>query len=163
MDFRWTLFSPDQEKLDHDWYSVMWKGKIIGPKNGKINIGIEGNDGYKLFINDKLIIDNWIQKSYGKTTAEYEFQKGKEYNIKIQFYTTAGNTRFRLIWNEGVNDNWQQEINNAVDISKQSDVAIIAAGIDEGEFKDRALLSLPGHQEDLIKEVAKTGVQLLSF
>ncbi len=157
MDFRWTLFSPDQEKLDYDWYSVMWEGKIIGPENGKINIGIEGNDGYKLYINNELIIDDWIQKSYSKTTAEYEFQKGKEYNIKIQFYTTAGNARLKLIWNEGVNDNWKQEINNAVDISKQCDVAIIAAGIDEGEFKDRALLSLPGHQEDLIKEVAKTG------
>ena len=157
MDFRWTLFSPDQEKLDYDWYSVMWEGKIIGPKNGMVSIGIEGNDGYKLFINDKLIIDDWIQKSYGKTTTQYEFQKGKEYDIKIEFYTTAGNARLKLIWNEGVNNNWQQEINDAVKNAKQSDAAVIVAGIDEGEFRDRALLRLPGHQEELIKEVAKTG------
>ena len=157
MDFRWTLFSPDQEKLDYDWYSVMWEGKIIGPKNGMVSIGIEGNDGYKLFINDKLIIDDWIQKSYGKTTTQYDFQKGKEYDIKIEFYTTAGNARLKLIWNEGVNNNWQQEINDAVKNAKQSDAAVIVAGIDEGEFRDRALLRLPGHQEELIKEVAKTG------
>ncbi len=158
IDFRWTLFPPDQNKLDRDWYSVEWEGKIIGPKNGKVNIGIEGNDGYRLFVNDKLIIDNWIEKSYGRLTVPYEFQKGKEYNIKIQFYTTDGNVRFKLIWDEGVKSNWQQEINKAVDIAKQSKVAIVTAGIDEGEFRDRALLNLPGHQEDLIKEIAKTGV-----
>ncbi len=63
IDFRWTLFSPDPSKLDYDWYSVLWEGKIIGPKTGKVKIGIEGNDGFRLYINDKLIIDDWIQKS----------------------------------------------------------------------------------------------------
>ncbi len=157
IDFRWTLFSPNQEKLDRDWYSVMWEGKIIGPKNGKVNIGVEGNDGYRVFINDKLIINNWTQKSYGRSTVPFEFQEGKEYNIKIEFYTTDGNVRFKLIWDEGVNNNWQQEINDAVELAKQSDVALVTAGIDEGEFRDRALLNLPGHQENLIKEIAKTG------
>ena len=157
INFRWTLFSPDPEKLDRDWYSVMWEGKIIGPKSGIVNLGIEGNDGYKLFINDKLIINNWIQKSYGKSTVPYEFQKGKEYKIKIEFYTTSGNVQFQLIWDEGVKNNWQKEIHNAVEIAKQSDVAIVTVGIDEGEFRDRALLNLPGHQEELINEVTKTG------
>ncbi|MGA9295128.1 MAG: glycoside hydrolase family 3 C-terminal domain-containing protein [Ignavibacteriaceae bacterium] len=157
IDFRWTLFPPDQKIIERDWYSVMWEGKIIGPEDGKVNIGIEGNDGYKLFINDKLIINNWIQKSYGTATFPYEFQKGKDYNIKIQFYTTDGNVKVKLIWDAGVRNNWQQEINKAVDLAKQSDVAIIAAGIDEGEFRDRAILRLPGHQEELIKEVAETG------
>ena len=157
IDFRWTLFPPDQE-LDRDWYSAEWKGNILGPKNGKVNIGIEGNDGYKLFINDKLVINNWIQKSYGRLTVPFEFQKGKEYNIKIEFYTTDGNVQLKLIWDEGVNNNWQQEIKKAVDLTKQSDVAIVTAGIDEGEFRDRAVLNLPGHQEELIKEIAETGV-----
>lgn len=158
IDFRWTLFPPDPEKLDRDWYSVIWEGKIIGPTDGKVNIGIEGNDGYKLFINDKLIINNWIQKSYGRSIVPFEFQKGKEYNIKIQFYTTDGNVRLKLIWDEGVNEDWQQKINDAVGIAKKSDIVIVAAGIDEGEFRDRALLNLPGHQEELIKEITKTGV-----
>ncbi len=157
IDFRWTLFPPDQKIVERDWYSVMWNGKIIGPKDGKVKIGIEGNDGYKLFINDKLIINNWIQKSYGTVTVPYEFQKGKEYNIRIQFYTTDGNVKFKLIWDEGVKNNWQQEINKAVDLAKQSDAAIVTVGIDEGEFRDRAILSLPGHQEELIKQVAETG------
>ena len=36
-------------------------------------------------------------------------------------------------------------------------MAIVVAGIEEGEFRDRASLSLPGHQEELIRPVASTG------
>jgi len=36
-------------------------------------------------------------------------------------------------------------------------VAVVTVGITEGEFQDRALLSLPGHQEELIRTVAATG------
>src|SRR5690606_33333302 len=36
-------------------------------------------------------------------------------------------------------------------------VAIVVAGIHEGEFQDRALLSLPGRQEELIQAIAATG------
>ncbi len=157
IDFRWTLFPPDQEKLDRDWYSIEWDGNITGPRNGKVNLGIEGNDGYELFLNDSLVINNWIQRSYGQITVPFEFQEGKEYKIKIKFYTTDGNVRFKLIWDEVVNNDWKQKIADAVDLAKKSDIAIIAAGIDEGEFRDRALLNLPGHQEELIKEIAETG------
>ncbi|HXI20794.1 MAG TPA: glycoside hydrolase family 3 C-terminal domain-containing protein, partial [Gemmatimonadales bacterium] len=38
-----------------------------------------------------------------------------------------------------------------------SDVTIVVAGIEEGEFRDRAFLGLPGHQEELIRAVAATG------
>jgi beta-glucosidase len=44
-----------------------------------------------------------------------------------------------------------------VDVARRSDVAIVVAGIEEGEFRDRSSLSLPGHQEELIERVAATG------
>jgi len=34
---------------------------------------------------------------------------------------------------------------------------VIVAGLEEGEFRDRAFLKLPGHQEELIERVAATG------
>jgi beta-glucosidase len=42
-----------------------------------------------------------------------------------------------------------------------SDVAIVAVGIEEGEFLDRALLGLPGRQEELIRRVSATGVPVV--
>ena len=40
---------------------------------------------------------------------------------------------------------------------KDSDVAVVVAGVEEGEFRDRARLGLPGKQEALIQAVASTG------
>ena len=50
-----------------------------------------------------------------------------------------------------------EEIQRAVSLSKKADAIVVVAGIEEGEFQDRSKLSLPGNQEELILELAKTG------
>jgi beta-glucosidase len=157
IDFQWTLFSPDPSKINPDYYAARWAGKLLAPETGTFDIGLEGDDGYRLYINDVLEIDNWRKQTYQRMTKPYAFEKGKEYDIKLEFFETIGNVRLKLIWNVGVELKAKQEIKLAVDIARNSDVVIVVAGIEEGEFRDRALLSLPGHQEDLIKQVAATG------
>ncbi|WP_233098719.1 glycoside hydrolase family 3 C-terminal domain-containing protein [Aureibaculum flavum] len=154
--FGWTLFSP-HEDLPYDWFSVRWTGKLKAPKTGDFNIGIEGNDGYRLYLDGKLIIDNWQKQSYNSITKTFTFEEGKEYDIKIEFFESAGNAKFNLVWDTFIENKWKQQIVDAVEIAKKSDVAIVFAGIHEGEFQDRALLALPGHQEELIKAVVATG------
>ncbi len=161
IDFHWTLYAPDPA-LQADFYSVRWTGKIIAPTTGIFKIGLEGNDGYRLYINNKIIVDNWKKQTYQTSLADYSFEKGKSYDVRIEFFEPNGNATIKLIWNVGVaNDpiaiGWKKKIQEAVAIAKQSDVAIVAVGINEGEFQDRAMLSLPGHQEELIAAVAATG------
>ncbi|HTH30691.1 MAG TPA: glycoside hydrolase family 3 C-terminal domain-containing protein, partial [Lacibacter sp.] len=60
-------------------------------------------------------------------------------------------------WNVGVTNNAENKIREAVQLAANSDVAVIVAGIEEGEFNDRALLHLPGLQEEMIKRIAATG------
>lgn len=152
----WTLFSPHEDLL-YDWFSVRWTGKITAPKSGTFKIGVEGNDGYRLYLDGKLLIDNWKKKSYQTILKEVAFQKDKAYDIEVEFFESAGNAKFKLVWNMMTENNWQQQINDAVSVAKKSDVAVVVAGIHEGEFQDRALLALPGHQEELIKAAAAAG------
>ncbi|WP_430933480.1 glycoside hydrolase family 3 N-terminal domain-containing protein [Saccharicrinis sp. 156] len=156
IQFGWTLFSPHKD-LAYDWYSVRWTGKIKGPETGAFKVGIEGNDGYRLYIDGKLLIDNWKKRSYQTILKDFYFEKGTEYDIKIEFFESAGNARFKLVWDANVVQEWEQQIAGAVEAAQKSDVAVVVAGIHEGEFQDRALLALPGHQEDMIKAVAATG------
>ncbi len=157
IDFSWTLYSPDNSKINYDCYSVRWEGIIIPSQNGTFTIGLKGNDGYRLYINNELIVDNWRKQTFGVHTAKYNFRKGESYQLKVEFYETTGNAKIKMIWNAGVKNNWQQKITEAVKTAQQSDVAIVVAGIEEGEFRDRAHLSLPGKQEQLIRKVAATG------
>jgi beta-glucosidase len=160
INFRWTLFSPDPDKLTYDFYSVRWKGKIKSPETGTFKIGIDGNDGYRLFLDGKLLIDNFIKSSRRVTLADFTFEKEREYDIVIEYYEPVGNAWFSLVWNVGLKDN-NHDMDEAVRLAAASDVAIIAVGIEEGEFLDRALLGLPGRQEELIKRVAATGIPVV--
>ena len=161
IDFQWTLYSPDHEKINYDWYSARWTGKLLASASGKFEIGFKGDDGYRLFINGEMVIDNWKKQTHQIVTEFYEFQKGKEYDIRIEFYETVGNVWLKMIWNMGVENKWKENIQEAVAIAEKSDVALVTVGIEEGEFKDRAYLSLPGHQERMIKEVVATGTPVV--
>jgi beta-glucosidase len=160
IDFQWTLFSP-HPSVNYDFFSARWNGLITAPKTGNFKIGIDGNDGYKLYINNKLLLDTWNKQSYSTTLANFYFEKGKEYQVKIEYKEPAGNARLRLIWNATVVDSTQQKISEAVRVAKQSDVIIVAAGIEEGEFRDRSKLHLPGRQEEMILRLAATGKPLI--
>ena len=156
IDFHWTLFGP-AAGMDAGFYSVRWTGQLISPVSGSYKIGLEGNDGYRLYINDKLMIDQWSKQSYRTVLADYLFEKGKRYNIKVEFYEPRGNASIKLVWTIGVNYNPKQKIREATLAASKADAVVIVAGITEGEFQDRAFLSLPGYQEELISAMAATG------
>lgn len=156
IDFLWTLSSPDRA-IRKDFYSVRWTGKIKSPKAGTFKIGLDGNDGFRLFVNNKLLVDNWKKQTYSTVLSGFNFEKDKSYDVRIEFFEPVGNAKLKLIWNVEVSNDWQAGIEKAVDAARNADVAVIVAGIHEAEFQDRAMLSLPGHQEELIRKVASAG------
>lgn len=156
MNFHWTLYSP-YEKLKADHYSARWTGELIAPKSGKFQIGLEGNDGFRLYLNNKLLIDRWNKQSYHTDLVQYQFTKGEKFAIRVEFHETQGEGKIRLIWNATVNTDWKKKIDESVKLAKKADVAIVVAGITEGEFLDRASLKLPGHQEELIQALNASG------
>lgn len=160
INFNWTLFPPDA-KLNPDFYSVRWTGKLRAPETGKFKIGLDGNDGFRLYLNNQLIIDNWKKQTYSTLLTDYTFKKDSLYNIRVEFFQPNGNAHIKLIWNVDVIDNWKTKISEAVNAAKNTDAAIIVAGITEGEFQDRAMLNLPGHQEELIQQIAATGKPII--
>jgi beta-glucosidase len=157
ISFQWTLFGPDPEKMSNDFFSVRWTGKLKSPGTGTYKIGIDGNDGYRLYINNVLILDNWIKLTCRTLTTDFRFEDGKTYDLRVEYYEPTGNARFTLVWNYGITPDWKKGIDEAVAAASKADAVILTAGIEEGEFRDRASLALPGHQEELIRRVAATG------
>jgi beta-glucosidase len=104
-------------------------------------IGVEGNDGYRLYLDNKLVIDNWEKRSYGNRLATVQWQAGTTHDIRLEYFESTGNARVKLIWDVGVPNDWSAKISAAVDSARRSDAAIIVAGLEEGEFRDRAFLS----------------------
>ena len=156
MDFRWTLSSPGRG-IPFDWYSVRWTGLLKVPQSGVKRIAIEGNDGYRLYLDGRLLIDNWKKQSYGTRIEAIDLRPGSSVDIRLEYFESTGNARLKLMWDAGVVDDSQERMAEAIVLASQSDAAIVVAGLEEGEFRDRAMLALPGRQEELILRIAATG------
>ena len=156
MDFRWTLNSPGRG-IPFDWYSARWTGTLTVPPGRAARIAVEGNDGYRLYLDGQPVIDNWKKQSFGRRVAVVDFKPGTVHQIRLEYFETTGNARLKLLWDAGVVDDSREAIDRAVDAAGKSDVAVIVAGIEEGEFRDRAMLGLPGRQPALIDAIAATG------
>lgn len=157
VDFQWTLFSPDPERLGRDFYSVRWTGTLRAPVSGIVSLGVEGNDGYRLYLDDVLLIDNWSKASHRLVTADIELEKGREHAVRLECSEPRGNDRVRFVWGVGAPASEDASLLEAVDLAARCDAAVIVVGIEEGEFRDRASLALPGRQEELIARVAAVG------
>lgn len=155
IDFHWT-FNPPAAGIATGWYSVRWTGRVRVPASGVQHIGIEGNDGYRLYVDNKLLIDHWRKQSYRATLAPVSLLAGSTHDIRLEFYEGAGNARIRLVW-DAVAPSARDRMDSAIAVARRSDVVLVVAGIEEGEFRDRASLALPGAQEELILRLAAIG------
>ena len=160
IDFRWTLDSP-APGIAYDWYSARWTGTLTVPASGASRIGIEGNDGYRLYLDGTLVLDNWRKVSFGTHFVPVKLAPGSRHAIRLEYFESTGNARLRLLWDAGLTHARRARIVAAAALAARSEVAIVVAGIEEGEFRDRANLGLPGSQEELIRRVAATGTPVV--
>jgi len=156
VDFRWTLSSPGRG-IPYDWYSARWRSTLTVPASGVKRLAVEGNDGYRLFIDDVLVIDNWRKQSYGTRAVDVAWAPGSTHALRLEYYESTGIARLKLLWDAGADASADARIDEAVSLAKTSDVAVVVVGLEEGEFRDRAFLKLPGRQEEMLQAIAATG------
>jgi len=155
-----SLEAPDMidEKVPEFDYSVRFTTCFSPEKDGGYAIALSGDDGYRLFIDDKLVLENW--RMQGETPRIYaaHLQKGKEYKLKVEYFQGLGGAAIRLGIKAGYNpETPEQMLAKAVDIAKQADVVIMAVGFNnktEAEGNDRTY-EMPYGQSDLINAIAK--------
>ena len=116
-------------------FSVRWTG-VVRPKiSGNYDFSLGGDDGYRLYFNEELIVDDW--KNGGFRTAKFtkQLQAGQEYKIRIEYYQDGGGAAVSFIWKQ------QNSNKNAfVDYLNKADVVIACIGHNsesEGEGRDR--------------------------
>ena len=151
VNFRWTT-GPPVENFKADLFSNRWTGDLVATESGKYSISLSSNDGGRLFLDDKKIIDLWSDHATLTGTAIVELKAGERRPIKIEHYENIGNSDISLGWrlmDESI-------VGEAVEAARSSDVAIVFAGLNdsiEAESLDRLSMDLPQDQKDLIRKV----------
>ena len=73
------------------------------------------------------------------------WRRASSHAIRLEYFESTGNARLKLVWDAGIADDWRARIDRRGRARAQSsDVAVVVAGVEEGEFRDRAKLGLPG-------------------
>ena len=153
IEFNWW-FSPPARGINANKYSIRWTGKLIPLEDSENYVGISTMDSMKLFIDDILIMDTDTIR-----LAPFKLEKGKEYDIKVEFRNKARGGR--VIFGHSIGD---IDMTEAIELAKNSDVAIVAVGDSEqtsGENLDRSDLNLPGRQLELVKNIYATGTPVV--
>jgi len=152
--FEWGAGSPDS-RINADHFSVRWTGKLVPQVSGPHRLSITTDDGVRLYIDGKLLVESWYDRGATSDVVTLDFEAGRQYDIKIEYYENEGWAYASLGWD--VMPDTDRALQDAVNSAKKSNVAIVVVGIIEGEGRDRSSLDLPGDQEQLIKAVVSTG------
>lgn len=155
LDFDWGLESPGRN-IPKDHFSVRWTGRLTATETGVYQIGMTNDDGMRVWLDGKLILDDWTDNSARTSCADVSLVAGQGYDLKVEYYDNGLYAVAKLLWAPPKAAGFA----DAVELAKRSDVVVLVLGISgaqENESHDRAAIDLPPVQKDLFRAVAKTG------
>jgi len=97
IDFNWGEDAP-VSGMQADSFSVRWRGQLIAPETGEYSINTLSDDGARLFINNKIFTDRWQDQAPLIESAKIFLEKGKKYDIKLEFYEKWMGATVQLNW-----------------------------------------------------------------
>jgi len=80
-----------------DQFFIRWTGKIKIPKDGKYKFFTESDDGSRVFIGGKQIVDNGGLHGMEEKEGEVELKAGEQ-DIKIEFFENGGGAGMKFSW-----------------------------------------------------------------
>jgi beta-glucosidase len=159
VDFHWELAAP-APGLPEDGFSVRWTGKLTPPKSGLYALGLRSDDGSRLYLDGKLVVDDWGDHPPTLKTAQMELVGGKAYDLRLEYFEGIVGASVELLWQRADKD----PIRRVAEVARGADVVIAAVGDgmgDETEGADRASLSLPGRQDEIVRAAAAVNPKIV--
>jgi beta-glucosidase len=141
----WTAADPTKN------YSIRWTGYFKPETTGDYNVYATGHDGFRLYLDDKLLMDQWEWESTDLQLNSLRLEAGKSYKFRLEYFRESGHAQVGL----GISSSEAPEIRQAKELAAKADAVILCVGFDattEGEGRDRTF-ALPGGQDYLIKAI----------
>jgi glucose/arabinose dehydrogenase len=97
INFNWGSGSP-ASSISSDTYSVRWEGFLLPRITQVYNIIATADDGVRVWVDNRLIINKWVNQS--PTTFSYSvlLSGGVKVPIKIEYYENTGGAVAKLEW-----------------------------------------------------------------
>jgi beta-glucosidase len=179
IDFRWYRGSPTSDlvargeiaadrAIDDDDFSARWTGQLLPPVSGDYTLSVTGDDGFRLIVDGKPVIDEWSPGPRARAkAATVRLEAGRAYDVRLEYFESIRDAEVRLAWQlPGA----KPPAEEALDAARAADVVIFVGGLTadvEGEEMqvsypgfaggDRTDLALPSPQDALLRTLHDTG------
>jgi glucose/arabinose dehydrogenase len=81
-----------------DTFSVRWTGAIVPLFTQQYTFRTTSDDGVRLWVNDRLIINNWTRHAPTVNTGRINLEAGRAYSIRMDYFENTGGSIARLEW-----------------------------------------------------------------
>lgn len=152
-------------------FTAHYEGTFSPMKSGEYTLSIEGDDGYRVYIGDKAVIDNWGVHAHEKREYAWQATAGKPYRIKVEYMQGGGEASLKF--DLGISRHIPAE--EVAEKVADKDIVIFVGGISpnlEGEEKnhintlgfaggDRTSIELPQVQRNILKALKEAGKKVI--
>ena len=97
IDFSWGNGSPDAS-INVDDFSVIWAGEIEAAFTETYTFYTNTDDGVKLWVDGKLIVDNWTNHATTEDNGTIDLVAGQQYSLEYWFYERGSGAVAELRW-----------------------------------------------------------------
>lgn len=97
VDFNWGAGAPGGG-VGPDTFSVRWKGSITAGHSESYTFLVTADDGVRLWIDGKLVIDAWSGASNQTRTGTVAMQANKAVGILLEYRDVSGDAHVSLKW-----------------------------------------------------------------
>ncbi|PLX77649.1 MAG: putative baseplate assembly protein [Azoarcus sp.] len=97
VNFDWHAGAPDAA-MPADNFSVRWSGWVSPPTTGVYTFHVTADDGVRLWIDGRLIVDFWINQSPTERTGQAELSANHKHDIRLEYFEGSGSASIRLEW-----------------------------------------------------------------
>ena len=97
VNFDWGTSSPDKN-IGPNTFSVRWTGQVMPQYTQTYTFYTVSDDGVRLWVNNKLLIDDWVEQSATENSGSIALQAGQKYNIKLEYFEKTDNASIKLSW-----------------------------------------------------------------
>lgn len=137
-------------------FSVRWVGTLTAPQTGTYRIAMTCDDGMRVILNHKMILEDWSVHAPQTTAKTIQLQAHHAYPITVEYFQAEGGAEAHLDWTLPNTQPYQA----ALAAARQADVIVAVTGItnnQEAEGFDRTKIGLPDVQIGLLKALKALG------
>lgn len=96
VDFDWGQGSP--AGISNDNFKARFSGYVQGLDAGTYTFYVTADDGVRLWVNNNLLIDKWIDEGATEYSATIDLDECTKNAIRLEYYEHTGNAVCKLEW-----------------------------------------------------------------